>query len=63
MTLKNGDIFSMYHVGDRNQGVSLLMIYPQHAASFANLANPPDYQSPAGLDVKGSVMAYSTLLV
>lgn len=62
VTLKNGEIFSMYHAGDWNQGVSLLMIYPQHAASFSYLANPPDYRSAAVQDVKGSMMAYSTLL-
>jgi CubicO group peptidase (beta-lactamase class C family) len=63
VTLKNGAIFSMYHAGDWHQGVSLLMIYPQHSASFAYLANPPDYRTAAVQTVKGSMLSYSTLLV
>lgn len=63
VTLKDGEIYSLYHAGDWHQGVSILMIYPQQSASFSYLANPPDYRSAAVQEVKGGVIAYSNLLV
>lgn len=62
VTYKNGQLYSMFHSGEWNQGVSILCIYPLYSASYAYLANPPDYRPAAVQDVKGNLIAYSNVL-